>query len=84
MNYRYIKYPRSFLPDLIERYEKLADQIEATAIEPICIVWAHQHEVWIDDNGVDPERGCLLVTQHITEDDKSTYGLNLSSHRLYG
>lgn len=83
MNHRYIMYPKKLSPDLVAKYEKLADQIEATATEPIAIVWAHEHEYWTDNNGVDPERDCLLVTQYITDGDTSAYGLNISSHRIY-
>jgi hypothetical protein len=84
MNYRCINYPESFSSELKARYETLADSLETAATEPIAIIWAYEHEDWTDDNGVNPERDCLLVTQHIQQNDTEwSFGLNLSSHRLY-
>lgn len=85
MNYRSIDYPSSLSAELRERYEKLADAIEATATEPIAILWAYEDVEWTDEHGVNPERNCLLVTQHIQDGDESewTFGRNISTHRIY-
>jgi hypothetical protein len=81
---RWINYPAHITPEFKAKYEVLADTLEAAATEPICLVWANPDEDWTDENGVNPDRDCLLVCQQIETDTpgEATYGLNLSTHKL--
>ena len=81
MNYRWINYPKDIDQRLKERYEALADKLEAEAAEPIALVWAHENEDWNDDDGI-PERNCLLVMQHIQDGDEWSFGPTIATHRL--
>lgn len=86
-HYRWINYPKDISDDLKAKYETLADQIEANAKQPICLVWAYDGEDW-DDEQTRPLRDCLLVTERVEINNgdgskDTTFGRNISSHKIY-